>query len=110
MTAEEARVRGTHQALTPVVDVARVRGLLAAYVTDGLKSVPGEVTVGEKKRARRKIDEMDWDEAAQLYLSLAALSQELSSRGAKEAAAIRPDMLEIKARLKGAFPQLTINN
>ena len=51
-----------------------------------------------------RIDEMDWDEASQLYLGLAALSQSLSVSGSEAPHAIRSDMINIKLRLKGAFP------
>jgi len=87
------------------LDTARVRGLLASYVADGLKPAPGKVLIGEKERPKVRIDEMDWDEAAQLYLSMAALSQALEDFGAKQPPLIRGDMLDIKDRLKQAFPK-----
>jgi hypothetical protein len=94
---------------TPFIDNNQLLGYMRSAVKKALeptgrKVITDETAMPVKTRDGARIDEMDWDEATQLYLSLAALSQELSARGAKEAMAIRPDMLEFKARLKEAFP------
>src|SRR5206468_1970276 len=82
------------------IDADQARSYLRILVNDALRKTGRQVTVEEamgstpaKKRDGVRIDEMDWDEATQLYLGMAALSQALSDAGAKESAAIRADML-----------------
>jgi hypothetical protein len=90
----------------------RLRGWLTAYANSGIEKTGRTViiqeatdTMPEKRREAHRIDEMDWDEATQLYLSMAALSQALTQDKDRKPALIRPDMLAIKERLKSAFPK-----
>ncbi len=93
----------------------RLRGWMTAYANEGIRKTGRTVlieeasaTKPEKRREAHRIDEMDWDEATQLYLALAALSQGLQSQSggqARQPGLIRPDMLAIKERLKSAFPK-----
>jgi hypothetical protein len=94
------------------LDLPRIRGFMAACVADGLKKTGRQVIVEEatsttpaKTREGAQIDEMTWDRAAQLYLSLAAFSEALSDAGARQPTLIRNDLLAMKSRLKGAFPK-----
>jgi hypothetical protein len=47
---------------------------------------------------------MDWDDATQLYLSLAAFQNALNDAKAGDSA-VQNDLLAIKKRLRGAFPK-----
>jgi hypothetical protein len=73
------------------LDAARLTTLLKRSLDDG------------QKRA----NELSWDEAAQLYLSIAALTQGLNEMGAPTLTPGkgREQLLQVKNRLRNAFPK-----
>ncbi len=73
----------------PALEVAQLRDFAKAFAENGQKRAPA----------------MDWDDATQLYLSLAAMHNALSDRGdpAATSGRLRPGLLPIKQRLRGAF-------
>jgi len=77
-------------ARVPTLDKAKLRAYARAFTQDGEKRAAG----------------MEWDDATQLYLSLAALHQALGDLDDKviKDGAIKNDLLAIKKRLRGAFP------
>jgi hypothetical protein len=71
------------------LDAAQVRGLMRAVAAAG------------EKRA----DTLDWDQAAQYYLALAALHQGLGDlSGRRPPARLTDDLLRMRRKLQGAFP------
>jgi hypothetical protein len=52
----------------------------------------------------RRAGTLDWDEATQFYLALAALYQGLCDMGEPAPAPVRADLIGLRNRLKGAFP------
>jgi hypothetical protein len=78
-------------AAAPALDAAQLRGYAKAFLDDGTKRAPG----------------MDWDDAAELYLAVAALHQALSDLGdpVVRSGALKPGLLVVKQRLRGAFPR-----
>jgi hypothetical protein len=73
------------------LDAAQARRYLKTVLDDGIKRAGG----------------MDWDEATQLYLSLAAMYQALGDFGARPLgpSKMRDDFLAIKKQLRDAFPK-----
>jgi hypothetical protein len=71
----------------PTLTEDRMRGLMRAFADQGA----------------RRAEALDWDQAAQLYLALAAFNQALSDPPAGKAPATAP-LRAIRARLQGAFP------
>jgi hypothetical protein len=65
----------------------RVRDLMAAFAGEGAKQADG----------------MDWDEATQFYLALAALYEGLGDLAGQPPVQARKDLIDIRDRLKGAF-------
>jgi hypothetical protein len=67
----------------------QVRRLLEAFAREG----------------ERRGDELDWDEAAQFFLSLAALNQGLGDlSGGQSPAGVTADLVRMRQKLQGAFP------
>jgi len=72
----------------PTLDARQLRGYLERFAQEGAPRARG----------------MDWDDATQLYLSLAAFQNALSDSGNADPA-VKNDLLAIKKRLRGAFPE-----
>jgi hypothetical protein len=91
--AEEARKVGRmlddwlgHVKDAPTFQADKVRGLMRGFLRDGESSA----------------DAMSWDQAAQLYLALAALQQDLGER--TPTASLKKELLAVERRLKDAIP------
>lgn len=71
------------------LDAAQIRGYLKTFLTRGVE----------------RANTLTWDEATQLYLSLAAFHQALSDLGDPDirAGKLKPALLAVKERLRGAF-------
>src|SRR5207248_6709631 len=71
----------------PTLDAKQLRGYLERFAQEGAERAKG----------------MDWDDATQLYLSLAAFQNALND-ARQGNPAVQNDLLAIKKRLRGAFP------
>ncbi|MBI1916944.1 MAG: hypothetical protein HYS12_19725 [Planctomycetes bacterium] len=71
----------------PALDPKQLRGYIELFAQDGADRAKG----------------MDWDDATQVYLSLAAFQTALSDSG-KADPGVKNDLLAIKKRLRSAFP------
>jgi hypothetical protein len=66
---------------------------------DAKKVLDGLIAEGEKRAGA-----MDWDEAAQYYLALAAFHQAWGDLGGAPAPGLRPDLGRYRDKLRAAFP------
>ena len=90
-TASDSIKAALEQLKGKEIQPARMNALLRRYVNDGVT----------------RADTLTWDEAAQIYLSAAALTQGLADQGAPilTAGKGREDLLSLRDRLKGSFPK-----
>jgi hypothetical protein len=81
------------------LDAGFCKQLMDRYTAEGLKP---DLSPGGKGKLKR-IEAMDWDEATQTYLSIAALTQALSDAGQPLSAPALNDLTLMKGRLRDAF-------